>query len=89
MNVVLSIFDAFDSVSALADATGFPQQTVSEWRNRTPAEIPPWRRPAVADAARRENKPLSAAAIEYLASTARTPKASSRKPTRKSQAVTQ
>lgn len=75
MDVVKSIFDAFGSVSELAEATGFPQQTVSEWRNRLPAEIPPWRRPAVADAARRSGKQLSAAALEYLASTARTPKA--------------
>lgn len=75
MNVVPSIFEAFGGVNALADATGFPQQTVSEWQTRTPPEIPPWRRSSVADAARRLNKTLSPDAVAYLASTKRTPKA--------------
>lgn len=75
MSVVPIIFDAFGGVNALADATGFPQQTVSEWQTRTPPEIPPWRRAAIADAARRLNKSLPADALAYLASTVRTPKA--------------
>ncbi|MEH3121200.1 MAG: hypothetical protein PGN16_04335 [Sphingomonas phyllosphaerae] len=75
MDVVRSIFETFGGVSALAEATGFPQQTVSEWRNRSPAEIPPWRRPAVADAARRLERALSPEALAYLASRERTPKA--------------
>lgn len=74
MDVVRSIFDTFGGVSALAEATGFPQQTVSEWRNRSPAEIPPWRRPAVADAARRLERALSPEALAYLASRERTRK---------------
>lgn len=75
MSVVPTIFDAFGGVNALADATGFPQQTVSEWQTRQPPEIPPWRRSAVADAARRLNKSLPPEALAYLASTVRTPKA--------------
>lgn len=74
MSVVPSIFEAFGGVNALADATGFPQQTVSEWQTRNPPEIPPWRRPPVAEAARRLGKPLTQDALAYLASSARTPK---------------
>lgn len=75
MSVVQEIFEAFKGVNALADATGFPQQTVSEWNARTPPEIPPWRRASVLEAARRLDKELSQDALAYLASTARTPKA--------------
>lgn len=85
MSVVLAIFEAFGGVNALAEATGFPQQTVSEWQTRQPPEIPPWRRASVADAARRLNKPLGNAELAYLASTKRTPKAP--RPTEASQAA--
>lgn len=77
MNVVPAIFDAFGGVNKLADATGFPQQTVSEWQTRQPPEIPPWRRSSVADAARRGGIALGSEALAYLASHARTPKSRS------------
>lgn len=77
MSVVPDIFEAFGGVNALAEATGFPQQTVSEWQTRNPPEIPPWRRSSVADAAKRGGKKLSTEALLYLASSARTPKARS------------
>lgn len=76
MSIVHDIIDAFGGVSATAEKCGAPQQTVSEWRTRTPPEIPPWRRPALADAARREKIGLSSDALTYLASTERTRKSS-------------
>lgn len=72
MSVVPDIFEAFGGVNALANATGFAQQTVSEWQTRQPPEIPPWRRHSVVDAARRLGKPLSPEALAYLSSSQRT-----------------
>jgi len=73
MSIVPSIFAAFGGVNKLADATGSAQQTASEWLNRKPPEIPPWRRSAVLEAARRLPTPLPPEALAYLTSTARTP----------------
>lgn len=81
MDPVAAIFDAFGSVTAVAVKTALPQQTVSEWKNRTPAEIPPWHRPTVANAASRNNIELPAEALAYLASRRRTPKAKRPTPT--------
>jgi len=74
MSIVRTIFDAFGGVNKLAEATRSPQQTASEWITRDPPEIPPWRRPAVLDAARGLPQPLPPEALAYLASTKRTPK---------------
>lgn len=61
-------------VFGIANGTGLPVQTVHDWLRKPPAEIPPWRRPAVLDFARREKKldALSEDARTYLASTERT-----------------
>ncbi len=75
MSVVPTIFEAFGGVNRLAEATGTPQQTASEWLNRSPPDIPPWRRPAVLGAARKLKEPLPPEALTYLASTQRIPRA--------------
>ncbi len=80
MDVVHQIIDAVGGVNALSSATGFPQQTVSEWRTRTPPDIPPWRRSAVLEAVKRLDREgllkgeLPAAAFAYLASLDRRPR---------------
>lgn len=71
MDTVEHIFEAFKSPSAIADATGFPVQTVCDWRRKGPAEIPPWRRQAVLDAAVRLGIALDNHAVEYLKSDTR------------------
>lgn len=77
MQVVHDIIAKLGGSTGVAAKTGIPQQTVSEWANREPPEIPPWRRPAVLDALKRDGKDseVPAEAIAYLASTQRTPKA--------------
>lgn len=75
MDTVTEIIAAFGGVKPAAEKTETPQQTVSEWVNRTPPEIPPWRRPVIAARANDLDIPLSDAARAYLASTKRTPKA--------------
>lgn len=71
MQVVDDIFEAFGGPSAIAAATGFPLQTVSDWRRKGQSDIPPWRRGAVLEAARREGRALEAHCLEYLQSTKR------------------
>ncbi|KER37262.1 hypothetical protein AL00_06200 [Sphingobium indicum F2] len=76
MQAVNDIFEAFgDSPSAIAKATGFPVQTVCDWRGKGKTEIPPWRRRAVLDAAKRLKIDLPAHCVEYLVSDARLPRA--------------
>jgi hypothetical protein len=74
MSEVHAIFDAFGGPTPIAKATGFPVQTVCDWRKKGDPEIPPWRRPAVLDAAKRLDISLPPEAIAYLASSER-PKA--------------
>ena len=74
MSIVPDIIAAFEGVGNTAEKTGTPQQTVSAWLARTPPEIPPWRRPIVAEAARTHCVKLSPEAWAYLASTARQPR---------------
>jgi hypothetical protein len=71
MDVVTEIMDALGGQAAVARAMRAPPQTVSDW---TRNGIPPWRRPLLRELPVAEGKKLSRAAIEYLASTARTPK---------------
>jgi hypothetical protein len=70
MSVVHEIFDAFGGPTRLSEATGFPMKTVFSWKGKG---VPPWRRPAVLDAARSKAVPLSAGALLYLQSSDRTP----------------
>lgn len=75
MSTVHEIIDTLGGVNSAATKLATPQQTVSEWYHRKPPEIPPWRRPAVAQTVEQLGVQLSKEAREYLASTARTPKA--------------
>lgn len=72
--VIAHIFETLGGPTKVATGTGMPVQTVHSWINKSPAEIPPWRRPAVLDFARREKKldDLTSEAREYLASLERT-----------------
>jgi hypothetical protein len=72
-DIVAHIFKVLDGPTKIATGTGFPVQTVHSW-TESPAEIPPWRRSAVLDFARRTNKldDLSDEARAYLASDKRT-----------------
>jgi hypothetical protein len=72
--VIAHIFDKLGGPTAIATGTGMAVQTVHDWLRNPPAEIPPWRRPAVLDFARREGKlaDLSEEARAYLASHERT-----------------
>ncbi len=79
MEPVNDIFEAFGgSPSAIAKATGLPVQTVWDWRGKGKTEIPPWRRRAVLDAAKRLKIDLPAHCVEYLASDERMPRAKAR-----------
>jgi hypothetical protein len=71
--VIEHIFETLGGPTKIATGTGFAIQTVHSW-TKAPAEIPPWRRSAVLDFARRDGKldKLSADAREYLTSTERT-----------------
>lgn len=71
MSIVHEIFAAFKGPGNIAKATGLPLQTVSDWRVKGKPEIPPWRRNAVLDAAKRDSVDLSPEAIAYLASSDR------------------
>jgi hypothetical protein len=70
--VIAHIFNVLGGATPIARGTGFPVQTVHSW-TKEPAEIPPWRRPAILDLARRVNKldELSDEARLYLSSTER------------------
>lgn len=72
--VIEHIFAVLDGPTAIAMGTGSPVQTVHSWVSKKPAEIPPWRRAAVLDFARRQGRleMLSTEAREYLASHKRT-----------------
>lgn len=72
--IVPHIFKVLGGPTKIATGTGFPVQTVHSWINKKPHEIPPWRRPAVLDFARRDKKldELSDEAKAYLASSERT-----------------
>ena len=72
--IISDIFDKLGGATAIATGTGFPVQTVHDWLGKGKAEIPPWRRAAVLDFARREKKlaDLSEEARTYLASSERT-----------------
>ena len=75
MDEILSeIFEKLGGATAIARGTGNPVQTVHDWRQKGKAEIPPWRRAAVLDFARRDGKlaDLSDEARAYLASHERT-----------------
>ncbi len=73
MHVVEHIFKALGGATAIAVGVGSPVQTVHDWKKKGKPEIPPWRRPAVLDLARRLGKfdELSADAIAYLGSAER------------------
>lgn len=72
---VTEVFAAFDnSPGKIAEATGFPIQTVSDWRKKGKIEIPPWRRSAVLDAIKRLSKSVSSDTLAYLASDDRSPR---------------
>ncbi len=71
MDHVTEIFEAFGGPAKLARAVNLSMQTVSDWKVKGKAEIPPWRRPAVLAAMATAEKPLSIGAIEYLQSTER------------------
>jgi hypothetical protein len=75
MDIAKSIIVKLGGVNGVSEKTGFPQQTVSAWICREPSEIPPWRRPVVAQIAGEAQQPLTKAELAYLASTKRTPKA--------------
>jgi hypothetical protein len=71
MSVVHTIFRAFNGAenkgaTAIANETGIPMKTVWSWKAN--GEIPPWRRPAVAEAARRKKLEMPDDAWLYLAS---------------------
>lgn len=73
MDELLSeIFEKLGGATAIARGTGYPVQTVHDWLKKKDAkpEIPPWRRPAVLDFARREKRfdALSDEAKSYLTS---------------------
>lgn len=72
--ILTEIFGTLGGATAIANGTGLPVQTVHDWLRKKPAEIPPWRRPAVLDFARREKKDdeLSEEARAYLTSNERT-----------------
>lgn len=74
MEPVKEIIEALGGVNGTCEKTGFPQQTVSSWICRTPPEIPPWRRPVIAELAKSPDIELSDGARAYLASNRRTPK---------------
>lgn len=72
--IIKHIFDELGGATAIATGTGYPVQTVHDWINKPPAEIPPWRRSAVLQFAKDEGKlsALSQEALTYLESTERT-----------------
>lgn len=73
-SIVKQIFDALDGTTSIANGTGMPVQTVNDWLNKGPPEIPPWRRPAVLDFAVKCGKlsALSSECLAYLQSDERT-----------------
>jgi hypothetical protein len=71
MTEVHAIFEAFGGPTPIADATGFPLQTVCDWRKKGNPEIPPWRRAAVLEAANRLKLELPPEAVAYLGSNER------------------
>lgn len=73
-DVITKIFKTLGGSTKIATGVGLPVQTVNDWLNKGQAEIPPWRRPAVLDFARREEKlsELPADCLAYLQSQERT-----------------
>jgi hypothetical protein len=73
MDVVRQIFDDLGGATAIARGTGHAVQTVHDWLVKGTAEIPPWRRGAVLEFARKEGKltTLPPECLEYLQSQAR------------------
>lgn len=69
-HVVTEIFNALDGATAIATGIGSPVQTVHDWLKKGDPEIPPWRRAAVLDFARRAEKltKLSPECLAYLQS---------------------
>lgn len=72
--IVDAIFKAFDGPTVIAKETGFPLQTVSDWRRNGNKDIPPWRRRDVLQAAQRIGVTLAPDALAYLASDVRLPR---------------
>lgn len=75
--IIRHIFEKLDGYKSIADGTGLPVQTVHAWLGtdgKKPAEIPPWRRPAILELAQRTKRidELSEEARAYLTSTDRT-----------------
>jgi hypothetical protein len=70
MDTVHGILKAFEGPTNLAKAMGLSVQTVWEWGQGKP-EIPPWRRPAVLQAAEEQSIPLEPEQIAYLQSSVR------------------
>lgn len=73
-HVVPEIFKALGGSTAIAIGINAPIQTVNDWLSKGKPEIPPWRRAAVIDFARKEGKltELSADCLAYLQSQERT-----------------
>lgn len=72
--IVPLIFKALGGSTSIALGIGSPTQTVNDWLKKGKPEIPPWRRAAVIDFARREGKlaELPAECLAYLQSQERT-----------------
>lgn len=69
MDPIEDIFRAFDdSPTKLARATGFPVQTVCDWRRKGAQNIPHWRRPAVLAVIDAERIKIAASTRQYLSS---------------------
>ena len=65
MDTVAIIFAALGGTKAIAADIGVPYQTVYSWKAKN--YIPGWRRPAIAEMARRRQKRLPDDAAIYLA----------------------
>lgn len=72
--IVPLIFKALGGSTTIAIGIGSPIQTVNDWLKKGKPEIPPWRRAAIIDFARREGKltELPAECLAYLQSQERT-----------------
>lgn len=66
MDTIPRIIKQFGGSTALARETGFPVQTVNDWKKN--GNIPHWRREKVLDAARRAGVDLDPDLIAYLVS---------------------
>jgi len=72
--IVPLIFKALGGSTSIAIGIGSPTQTVNDWLKKGKPEIPPWRRAAVIEFARRAGKldDLPAECLAYLQSHKRT-----------------